>query len=99
MDKKKVKELIQKAKHLAILRKYENRQTYLNNCICCLEEALKELQKSDWVKIANMNNIEQIDPICRLYYNKPVFITYGPIFTSSPKEYGQYLQNKKRKRK
>lgn len=47
MDKKKVKELIQKAKHLAILRKYENRQTYLNNCICCLEEALKELQKSD----------------------------------------------------
>lgn len=47
MDKKKVKELIQKAKHLAILRKYENRQTYLNNCICCLEEALEELQKSD----------------------------------------------------
>lgn len=47
MDKKKVEELIQKAKHLAILRKYENRQTYLNNCICYLEEALKELQKSD----------------------------------------------------
>lgn len=46
-----------------------------------------------------MNNIEQIDPIYRLYYNKPVFITYGPIFTSSPKEYRQYLQNKKRKRK
>lgn len=41
-----------------------------------------------------MNNIEQIDPICRLYYNKPAFITYGPIFISSPKEYGQYLQNK-----
>lgn len=51
MDKKKVKELIQKAKHLAILRKYENRQTYLNNCICRLEEALKELQKSDWVSV------------------------------------------------
>lgn len=46
-----------------------------------------------------MNNIEQIDPQCRLYYNKPAFITYGPIFTSSPKEYGQYLQNKKRKKK
>ena len=47
-----------------------------------------------------MNNIEQIDPICRLYYNKPVLIeACGPIFTSSPKEYGQYLQNKKRKRK
>ncbi len=45
-----------------------------------------------------MNNIEQIDPQCRLYYNKPAFITYGPIFTSSPKEYGQYLQNKKRKK-
>lgn len=51
MDKKKVKELIQKAKHLAILRKYENRQTYLNNCICCLEDALKELSKSDWVSV------------------------------------------------
>lgn len=38
-----------------------------------------------------MNNIEQIDSQCRLYYNKPVFITYDPIFTSSPKEYGQYL--------
>ena len=47
-----------------------------------------------------MNNIEQIDPQCRLYYNKPVFSkAYDPIFTSSPKEYGQYLQNKKRKRK
>lgn len=51
MDKKKVKELIQEAKHLAILRKYENRQTYLNNCICCLEDALKELSKSDWVSV------------------------------------------------
>lgn len=51
MDKKKVKKLIQKAKHLAILRKYENRQTYLNNCICCLEDALKELSKSDWVSV------------------------------------------------
>lgn len=49
MDKKKVKELIEEAKHLAILRKYENRQTYLNNCICCLKEALEELSKSDWV--------------------------------------------------
>ena len=38
-----------KAKDLAILRKYENRQTYLNNCICCLHDALKELSKSDWV--------------------------------------------------
>ena len=47
MDKKKVKELIQKAKYLAILRKYENSQTYLNNCIYYLEEALKELQKLD----------------------------------------------------
>lgn len=47
MDKKKVKELIEEAKHLAILRKYENRQTYLNNCIFCLKEALEELSKSD----------------------------------------------------
>ena len=31
MDKKKVIELIKEAKHLAILRKYENRQTYLHN--------------------------------------------------------------------
>lgn len=46
-----------------------------------------------------MNNIEQIDPQCRLYYNKPTFITYDPIFISSPKKYGQCLQNKKRKRK
>ena len=53
MDKKKVKELIEKAKHLAILRKYENRQTYLNNCICCLKEALEELSKSDWVSVEN----------------------------------------------
>ena len=51
MDKKKVKELIQKAKHLAILRKYENRQTYLNNCICCLQDALEELSKSDFVSV------------------------------------------------
>ena len=51
MDKKKVTELIQEEKHLAILRKYENRQTYLNNCICRLEEALKELNKSDWVSV------------------------------------------------
>lgn len=51
MDKKKVKELIQKAKHLAILRKYENRQTYLNNCICYLHDALIELGKSDWVSV------------------------------------------------
>lgn len=51
MDKKKVKKLIQKAKHLAILRKYENRQTYLNNCICCLQDALEELSKSDWVSV------------------------------------------------
>lgn len=47
-----------------------------------------------------MNNIEQIENIYRLYYNKPVYIeACGPIFTSSPKEYGQYLQNRKRKRK
>lgn len=51
MDKKKVKELIEETKHLAILRKYENRQTYLNNCICCLKEALEELSKSDWVSV------------------------------------------------
>lgn len=51
MDKKKVKELIEQAKHLAILRKYKNRQTYLNNCICCLKEALEELSKSDWVSV------------------------------------------------
>ena len=51
MDKKKVKELIEEAKHLAILRKYENRLTYLNNCICCLKEALEELSKSDWVSV------------------------------------------------
>ena len=53
------------------------------------------------IKIAkNMNNIEQIENIYRLYYNKPVIMeACGPIFTSSPKEYGQYLQNKKRKRK
>lgn len=53
MDKKKVKELIEEAKHLAILRKYENRLTYLNNCICCLKEALEELSKSDWVSVAD----------------------------------------------
>lgn len=47
-----------------------------------------------------MNNIEQIKNIYRLYYNKPVYTeACDPIFTSSPKEYGQYLQNKKRKRK
>lgn len=47
-----------------------------------------------------MNNIEQIENIYRLYYNKPVLReACGPILTSSPKEYGQYLQNKKRKRK
>lgn len=47
-----------------------------------------------------MNNIEQIDLQCRLYYNKPAFReACGPIFISSPKEYGQSLQNKKRKRK
>lgn len=51
MNKKKVKELIEEAKHLAILRKYENRQTYLNNYICCLKEALEELSKSDWVSV------------------------------------------------
>jgi hypothetical protein len=51
MDKKKVIELIKEAKHLAILRKYENRQTYLHNCICRLEEALKELSKSDWISV------------------------------------------------
>ena len=51
MDKKKVKELIEEAKHLAILRKYENRQTYLNNSICCLKEAWEELSKSDWVSV------------------------------------------------
>ena len=53
------------------------------------------------IKIAkNMNNIEQIENIYRPYYNKPVLReACGPIFTSSPKEYGQYLQNKKRKRK
>ena len=40
------------------------------------------------------------DPQCRLYYNKPTFIeACSSIFISSPKEYGQYLQNKKRKRK
>ena len=47
-----------------------------------------------------MNNIEQIENIYRPYYNKPVIMeACGPIFTSSPKDYGQYLQNKKRKRK
>lgn len=47
-----------------------------------------------------MNNIEQIENIYRPYYNKHVFSkACGPIFTSSPKEYGQYLQNRKRKRK
>lgn len=51
MDKKKVKELIKEAKHLAILRKYENRQAYLNNCIRCLKEALEELSKSDWISV------------------------------------------------
>lgn len=51
MDKKKVKELIKGAKHLAILRKYENRRAYLNICIRCLEEALEELSKSDWISV------------------------------------------------
>jgi hypothetical protein len=65
MDKKKVKELIQEAKHLAILRKYENRQTYLNNCICRLEEALKELNKPDWVSVE-----DELPP-----YDKVVWVT------------------------
>ena len=65
MDKKKVKELIEEAKHLAILRKYENRQTYLNNCICCLKEALEELSKSDWV------SVEDVLPP----YGEEVFVT------------------------
>lgn len=47
MDKKKVKELIKEAQHLAFLRKYENRRAYLNNCIRCLKEALEELSKPD----------------------------------------------------
>mgnify|MGYP004460201809 CR=1 FL=1 len=47
-----------------------------------------------------MNNIEQIENIYRHYYNKPVLReACGPIFTSSPKEYGQYLQNKKTQKK
>ena len=65
MDKKKVEELIQEAKHLAILRKYENRQTYLNNCICRLEEALKELNKPDWVSVE-----DELPP-----YDKVVWVT------------------------
>ena len=65
MDKKKVKELIVEAKHLAILRKYENRQTYLNNCICCLKEALEELSKSDWVSVE-----DGLPP-----YDESVFVT------------------------
>ena len=65
MDKKKVTELIQEAKHLAILRKYENRQTYLNNCICRLEEALKELNKPDWVSVE-----DELPP-----YDKVVWVT------------------------
>ena len=65
MDKKKVKELIEQAKHLAILRKYENRQTYLNNCICCLKEALEELSKSDWVSVE-----DELPP-----YDKVVWVT------------------------
>lgn len=65
MDKKKVTELIQEAKHLAILRKYENRQTYLNNCICRLEEALKELNKLDWVSVE-----DELPP-----YDKVVWVT------------------------
>lgn len=45
-----------------------------------------------------MNNIEWIYNTYIPYYNKPVFReACGPIFTSSPKEYGQYLQNKRRK--
>lgn len=51
MDKKKVKELIKEAQHLAFLRKCENRQAYLNNCIRCLKEALEELSKSDWISV------------------------------------------------
>lgn len=65
MDKKKVEELIEEAKHLAILRKYENRQTYLNNCICCLKEALEELSKSDWVSVE-----DGLPP-----YDESVFVT------------------------
>ena len=45
-----------------------------------------------------MNNIEYIENIYRPYYNKPVLReACGPIFTSSPKEYGQYLQKKNTK--
>ena len=65
MDKKKVTELIQEAKLLAILRKYENRQTYLNNCICRLKEALKELNKPDWISVE-----DELPP-----YDKVVWVT------------------------
>lgn len=65
MDKKKVKELIEEAKTFSNLRKYENRQTYLNNCICCLKEALEELSKSDWVSVE-----DGLPP-----YDESVFVT------------------------
>lgn len=44
MDKKKVKELIEQA---IIWSRYANQHSVISN----LEEALKELQKSDWVSV------------------------------------------------
>lgn len=44
MDKKKVKQLIEQA---VIWSRYANQHSVISN----LEEALKELQKSDWVSV------------------------------------------------
>ena len=42
-----------------------------------------------------MNDIEHIKNIYNLYYSMPVLRkACDSICTSSPKEYGQYLQNK-----
>lgn len=58
MDKKKVKELIEQA---IIWSRYANQHSVISN----LEEALKELQKSDWVSVE-----EGLPP-----YGEEVFVT------------------------
>lgn len=58
MDKKKVKELIEQA---IIWSRYANQYSVISN----LEEALKELSRSDWVSVE-----DKLPP-----YGKEVFVT------------------------
>lgn len=58
MNRDKIEELIIKARHLAILRKCENNDSYLHNCIWHLKKALDELSKPDWIPV-----IEELPPL------------------------------------